>query len=366
VAFFPKSNVIIIALISTLYDASSLVFVLIKLVYDAGVSLHAIAIALIVMCIAICVAMVYLWSIIPKLSQNTGSKPDERLLKSKEFGTFGFSQTCTLEFACVLAFMAVNMTRSNLYLGMLSPFFDSLSTIDTTTYITIATFMVPAGCLFTPVVDMTISKLGGAGALGMVHLVGAIYSGLNLVPVLWVQLVATGLYGYYRALLFSAVSAFNVNVFGFKSLGRINGVMYTSTGLFSLLIGPSISWAQEQCDNDFTALNLIQLGFLAFSMAFVVALYYNSVEPWVKGKNAIVLEDKPVPSQVGRIMTADPEAALGDWKELLSQMDANDNGEISREEWIGSGYGTTTFAEIDTNGDGRITMDEFQQYKGQM
>ena len=44
------------------------------------------------------------------------------------------------------------MTRSNLYLGMISPFFDSFHQPDTETIITIATYMVPGGALFVLVV----------------------------------------------------------------------------------------------------------------------------------------------------------------------------------------------------------------------
>ena len=45
------------------------------------------------------------------------------------------------------------MTRSNLYLGMITPFFEGISSDNVSNYVTIATFIVPAGCLFTPVVE---------------------------------------------------------------------------------------------------------------------------------------------------------------------------------------------------------------------
>jgi hypothetical protein len=123
------------------------------MVYDAGVPLYAIGLFQIALCIITCGVMFYLRTIV----QQPGPPPKENLnpalLKSKRFGSTGKDLVCSLEFAVVWIFMAVNMTRSNLYVGMIAPFFESISSSNVNTFITIATFIVPAGCFFTPVVE---------------------------------------------------------------------------------------------------------------------------------------------------------------------------------------------------------------------
>ena len=62
------------------------------------------------------------------------------------------------------------MTRSNLFLGMITPFYESLDQPDTDTYITVSSYMVPAGALFVVVVcrppsprDTTVLMLAASG-----------------------------------------------------------------------------------------------------------------------------------------------------------------------------------------------------------
>lgn len=355
---------LIVASVSTLFDASSLIFVLVKMVYDAGVPLYAIGLFQIALCIITCGVMFYLRTIV----QQPGPPPKENLnpalLKSKRFGSTGKDLVCSLEFAVVWIFMAVNMTRSNLYVGMIAPFFESISSSNVNTFITIATFIVPAGCFFTPVVECVIESLGGAGAFLVVHIVAVAYTGLNFIPLLWVQLLATILFGFYRALLFSATSAFNLQVFGVSNLGRINGVMYSTTGMISFLISPMITWAAS---SGYDILNGVQLAALVFSLAGVVALYYYSVEPFVRGPKAVDLFPQEVAAQKTKDMTRAPRmATFSEGLEAFSQeftiIDADGSGTISKDEFEQM-YGATStakFKAIDTDSSGFIDMNEYQ------
>jgi len=168
---------------------------------------------------------------------------------------------------------------------MISPFFDSFHQPDTETIITIATYMVPGGALFVLVVEQIINTFQGKSVF-LVHILGALYGGLMFVPLLWVQLLTTAVYGFYRALLYSVIAAFNINVFGVENTGRINGVMYTLTGLPSFIIAPALRYAQVYCGDDWNMLLMWQFVAMVPSLAMAILLYFTSIEPFVSGKNA--------------------------------------------------------------------------------
>ena len=212
------------------------------------------------------------------------------LLADKDFGT---AQLFTVEYAFVLVYMGVHMTRSNLFLGILTPFFESIGGVSDSTdnMVQVATFMVPAGALFTPLVEIIISKARGSGGALLVHVLGACYGSLMFVQSpLWVQLITTALYGFYRALLFSVIAAFNVEVFGLASTGRINGVMYSVTGFLSLIITPALDYVQDSCDGDFKWLLVYQFLAMIPSLALTIVLYFYSKEPFVGGPRMVRIE----------------------------------------------------------------------------
>ncbi len=82
-------------------------------------------------------------------------------------------------------------------------------------------------------------------------------------PQLWAQPVAAFFFAFYRALLFSFVAAFTAVIFGSKSVGRITGLLYTTTAFFILLQTPMIHFTTNQLHNNYLPLHLIDVGIVA-------------------------------------------------------------------------------------------------------
>ena len=205
---------------------------------------------------------------LPKVTEAGGAP--HTLLKGRSLS----SQLCSLEFGFIMVYMAVHMTRSNLCkraasflsisqpalcrppviqpcqaeldhdrhnapaalaltsisfwlrsfcmmhdtsadLGILTPFFESIGGAtgpSTESYITIATLIIPAGCLWVPVVEQIVDRGKGAGGAFVVHVLATVYGALMFIPSLQVQLVGSVIFGFYRALLFSIIAVFNIEV----------------------------------------------------------------------------------------------------------------------------------------------------------
>ena len=204
---YPQRTVLILTICCTFFDASSVVFVICKILFKWGVHLHVMGIVLISINVVIGATMIYLRSVIPPptldaVPTEADTEEDtEKLLANEEKNKFapsqcrllkdipfGFGQLCTMEFGFILMFMSVNMTRSNLFLGLLDPFFESIDDNRDGKYVNLATLMIPAGAVFVLAVEKIITYCGGAGSSIVVHLLGFVYGSLMFVPVLWVKL----------------------------------------------------------------------------------------------------------------------------------------------------------------------------------
>merc|ERR1711924_364422 len=85
-----------------------------------------------------------------------------------------WGKLCSMEYIFILVYMAVNMTRSNMYLGLLEPWLSDTYPDDPNTpkIVTICTFFIPAGCVFAYVVEKIIHNCGAGRASIVVHLLG--------------------------------------------------------------------------------------------------------------------------------------------------------------------------------------------------
>lgn len=115
------------------------------------------------------------------------------------------SQLCSLEFGFILLFSMIFFTRASLYLGLLGEFLSSpafSARYDAATqaqYVNILSAIVPLGCLFAPVIDPAIQRLGFLSYAIWVALCAVAYSLCMLVPSMQMQLLGCLIFTYFRA-----------------------------------------------------------------------------------------------------------------------------------------------------------------------
>eukprot|EP01043_Picozoa_sp_COSAG02_P062391 COSAG02_NODE_8597_length_2510_cov_1.579428_2_plen_454_part_00 len=115
------------------------------------------------------------------------------------------SQLCSLEFGFILLFSMIFFTRASLYLGLLGEFLSSpafsarYDAVTQAQYVNILSAIVPLGCLFAPVIDPAIQRLGFLSYAIWVALCAVAYSLCMLVPSMPMQLLGCLIFTYFRA-----------------------------------------------------------------------------------------------------------------------------------------------------------------------
>lgn len=167
-----------------------------------------------------------------------------------------WDQLQTREFLFIYVFCVVLMLRTNLFLGMVQDFLASLGDAEHGDVISVATgWIVPAGVIFVPLIDAALARGGYASSAYATVLVGVAYGALSCVHSLYLQAATAVLFTLFRASLFSVVAAFNADVFGPMTVGRISGILYTTTALFILLQRPLTQLAQGPLDDNYVPIN---------------------------------------------------------------------------------------------------------------
>lgn len=155
------------------------------------------------------------------------------------------AQLRTPEFWFIYTFCIIMMFRSNQFLGTAGQFLKSLDDeAHNNLYTKFLATIVPLGFIFVPVISYFLDRCGFAASAYMVVALGLLYGGLSMVPILQVQVGTAFAFTFYRAALFSFVGAYVAKVFGPASVGRITGILYTTTAVLVLLQYPltALTW----------------------------------------------------------------------------------------------------------------------------
>jgi len=274
---FPKSQTIILAAVSCLFDASSLTFQvfaeLTKFISRKNLFVGYAAIACLVYS-----GLFVLWGWAPSQhdSNNEHELDPNTSLVQNEAQLVGYDdddndnnddeaeghmeppimwslpiskQLKSFEFLFIVIFASVQQLRANTYIGLNDQILTRMG--DTNGhYIDIFGYALPAGLFFIPLIDIVVNMLGLVGAIHATNILGIMYGGLVLVQCLPVQIVTFVAFTGYRAFLYSVMSTFNANVFGLQTLGRITGFVFTSSAVFQLLQYPIVNSIPTYFHND--------------------------------------------------------------------------------------------------------------------
>ena len=245
---FPARATLLISATSCLFDASCIVFPALHALYDLGIGFEALIWGYALIAAISFSLLVGAWiQCKPDLeaSQTAAIADEEEVRLASSLATKPLSsQLCSAEFACILIFAAIQVTRSNLYLGTVGLVTHSVaidaaaSESDEEGTLGLIGLIVPFGFAVIPLIDSCVSIIGLVGTLHITTLLGWVYNTLQLLPSLYAQLFAATVFAAFRAFLFSIVSAYNMATFGPRTMGRVMGVCFIAAAFVNLVQVP--------------------------------------------------------------------------------------------------------------------------------
>eukprot|EP00929_Paragymnodinium_shiwhaense_P076086 TRINITY_DN39031_c0_g1_i1.p1 TRINITY_DN39031_c0_g1~~TRINITY_DN39031_c0_g1_i1.p1 ORF type:complete len:495 (+),score=59.39 TRINITY_DN39031_c0_g1_i1:45-1529(+) len=280
---FPERTDLLIALASVLFDGSCMVFPVIKVIYDLGLSFELVlwfytAFGVVVFALLSIgwwlnsddMAAIRKAAAARQRAQSAdnlcpagveGPSPESKSrLERRPFS----QQLCSLEFLAIFVFSTVQLTRSNLYIGSVDgvnlEIAQATDRMDALPFVsTVVSFVIPLGFFAVPAITASVRNLGNAGTLVITLALGALVNALQLVPNLYLQMLTVSVFACFRAFLFSNVPQYNRHYFGVLSMGRVQGLCFLSGGIMNLVQVPLINWALIGLHGDFQPLLLICL-----------------------------------------------------------------------------------------------------------
>ena len=297
----PKHQAGILAGISCLFDASSIIFAIfyrLNLVNDYLFSRKHLFVSYAMLGLLVYGLLSYCWGALERLdwkniieeegqqeshsdnddddelNENQGGEADPHLVRIRRLGMHERSllqQLGTFDFVLVLTFASVHMLRCNFYIETVNEILASMGD-DDATYANIFSFVLPAGVVFVPLIEATVRQLGVVGTLHVTNALGVLFGALLLIPSLYLQVINFAIFACFRAYLYATLSTFIAITFGVSTMGRVIGFTFTSAAIVTLLQYPAAAMAEGRHNNDFTIVNLIML--LASTVPIGLAYVY--------------------------------------------------------------------------------------------
>lgn len=265
----PSHFTLLIEVNSCLFDAGTIIFPVLKLLYDVGVPFSAFFWTYTVLGMLCFSLLTVAWAL-------NGKELDQiRQAASGDVGTDGgtavngshrpleqrgmLQQLASWEFAAIFIYSIIQVPRANMYMGSVELINRKIAGLeghfspDTVAGVsTITGFIIPFGFLAVPLIELCVHRLGTIPTVQVTTLLGLLYNAMQLVPVLYLQLGTVCVFAAWRAFLYSTISAFNGEIFGVKTMGRIMGLCFVFSGLTNMLTGPIVNAAVDS--NNFVPL----------------------------------------------------------------------------------------------------------------
>lgn len=274
---FGEARNTILAVVSVVLDASSVVLLIFFYLYDrAGLSGQTLFLALSVIGVFVFSGTTFMWYRVMPLLHATKEKarnmPVLQRGRSMHHMTVA-SQVRSYPFFVGALFAVINISRSNFYLGTNQDVLAFLGDEDKDfLYTNIFGLVLPFGFLCYRLVSWTIDNKGLPFALQVISVLGAIFTSVVLVHVIELQIVAFVVYTAYRAFLFSTLAAFTAFAFGPRTVGRIHGLINVISGLVGVIQFPLVIITNKYFDGDYFVIYLCWLLFGLLPIPFVERL----------------------------------------------------------------------------------------------
>ena len=210
------------------------------------------------------------------------AEPDEVVkaaLKESEMSLA--KQLRTPAFVCMLLFFCLHFFRYIWLLGTLLEQFEAKDgTVEAArTYTQITGWALPLAAVGQPFIGLLLDKHGFFKGFSFVVGCGMAYSALVLSASLPLQILMIPFMAVFRVALFSCMFGFVASTFGFKSFGRISGIVLCCGSLSSLLAIPCMTLTAESFGEDFLAVNVLSLVLGVLTLPLLTHLGYEAWPP---------------------------------------------------------------------------------------
>jgi MFS transporter, LAT3 family, solute carrier family 43, member 3 len=300
---FPQSQGLVVAILNGSFDAATIVFLIMYyLHFNVGMSLTSIMIAFLCGPVLLCwLNMVFIWPLngfasptpivhsttpINEASSITESQgidkqdqdievanpmtvviPRQQLAVTPVPDTF-WEQLSSRGFTLFLIFHAIQMVRFSFYIGTAITQLSLMN--DPGKYANIFSIILPVGFFVQFLVGHLLDNYGNCMTITVQYVLSIVFSVLNLIPNLPLQILTFLIFICYRAFIFSNMSSYLIRRFGFKTFGKLVGIAVAAGGLASLLQIPLVLWAVS---SSFFVVNLLLLSLTVVAGLFPLWLY---------------------------------------------------------------------------------------------
>eukprot|EP00929_Paragymnodinium_shiwhaense_P019152 TRINITY_DN13156_c0_g1_i4.p1 TRINITY_DN13156_c0_g1~~TRINITY_DN13156_c0_g1_i4.p1 ORF type:complete len:487 (+),score=61.73 TRINITY_DN13156_c0_g1_i4:73-1533(+) len=261
---FPSMCTLLIGLVSCSFDASTIVFPTFKLFYDNGISFEDLFSQYAVFAAATfaLLGIAWLWNTaeLNEVRRLAKDSPSSEGIPSMTF----WQQIRTPQFLAILVFTAIEVPRSNLYIGTLDLVNSHIAyrtghEADYEHIQNICGLIIPFGFLAVPLIEGSVRRYGIGWTLFLTNVIGWVYAGLQFVQSLHVQILAAVVFAVWRAFLFSIISAYIADTFGPGSMGRTMGCCMLASGVVNNLEIPLVSLTLGKWQGNTTPMLVVSL-----------------------------------------------------------------------------------------------------------
>eukprot|EP00931_Biecheleriopsis_adriatica_P106759 TRINITY_DN81142_c0_g1_i1.p1 TRINITY_DN81142_c0_g1~~TRINITY_DN81142_c0_g1_i1.p1 ORF type:complete len:481 (-),score=55.95 TRINITY_DN81142_c0_g1_i1:164-1606(-) len=263
---FPDRKSLLLGLTSVLFDGSCLVFPVSRIIYHSGVSFYLLFWGYTILSALVFVLLAFAWKLnMTEMTEVLNAAKQLTAGDAQSGATMAAKpirqQLLSLEFFAILGFASVQVTRSNLFLGTVEFVNRQIaestgSSANLASISTAVSLIIPLGFISIPFLTMSVQKLGIIGTLHVTTLLGIVYNCLQLIPNLYLQLLAALMFVLFRGFLFSIIADYNMDTFGILKMGRIQGVVNSVAGVLNLVQAPLVSWSENHLHGNFHPLLL--------------------------------------------------------------------------------------------------------------
>jgi len=248
---FKSSMNVVVELTACLFDGSCIIFTFFKMAYDAGVPFSTLWWFFVGLAGGVYALLILAWIVNAKELKESravdSTPPAEEEAKSPHADSLPskplLEQVRTLEFVAVCLYAAIQVPRSNLYLGSVDLTNREYALLydwpDVDRVISIIGLIIPLGFLAVPFIEVSIHYLDLIGTFLVCSALGLLFNFLQLVPAPSAQLLGAVVFAAFRAFLFSILAAFNGATFGPTSMGSIMGICMFVSSIVNLGQAPN-------------------------------------------------------------------------------------------------------------------------------